>query len=150
MQVDGRRVAAVADHGDQLAIAKLGDPADQFCEDRAADAAAFGAVAHVDRVFDAVAVRRAGAIGRAIAEADHHAAEVRGEPREAARTHVFVAPLQLGHRGRLLLEAREAVQHVVSVDLLHRRHVAGHRRPQLDPLTENTPAPRDRGCASTR
>ena len=70
-----------------------------------------------------------------------------GEPGQPARAYLIEAPAQLLERRRLLLERGEPVQYVVRVDFLNGRQVLGARRPQLHPLTENTRAPRDRGCA---
>src|SRR3954462_3077648 len=150
VQVDRSGVCAVADHRDDVAIAERFATLDQRAKQRAAYAAAFEAVAHVNRILERIPVSGATAIRGAVAVAGDHAAEVGGEVRQAAAVHVVEAPAHFLEGGRLLLERGEAVQHVVRVDRMDSRQIFGASRPHLQPLTENTRAPRGPECASRR
>ena len=137
----------VADHGDELAIARGLAAADELGEQRLADAALERVWTHVDRVLQGIAIRRARAVGRAVAVAGDGAAEIGDQPRQAAAQHILDAPAKLLPRRWLLFEAGEPVQDVVGIDRVDGREVLRRSRAQLDPLSGNSPAPRDRGCA---
>src|SRR5262245_31198253 len=123
VHADRRLVRAVADHGDDLPVAEVRAAPDQLVEQPLADAAAGHVVPDVDRVLERVAVGAARAVRRAVTVAGDVDAVFSDQVGQAAPADLAEAALELFHRGRLLLEGREAVPHVVRVDRVDRRQV---------------------------
>src|SRR3954468_8982969 len=92
VQVDRGGIGAVADYGDELPVAERLAALDQRTQHRAADPTPLGALAHINRILERIAIRRPAAIRRAVAIADERAAEIRGKVGQPARAHIVEAP----------------------------------------------------------
>src|ERR1043166_9655340 len=123
VEPDRGRVAAVADHGDHLAEAAALARFEQRLEQRAADALTLAAGLDVDRVLDGVAVGGARPVGGGIGIADDAPALLGDEVGIAAVDDGAAPTRHFGGVGRLDLEARRAMQHVVMIDRGDRRDI---------------------------
>ena len=116
MQLDRRRLRAVADHGDHQAIIALLTFGNEPIDERAADAAALRVRRDVDRILHGVAIGRPRAVRARIRIAHDGAADLRHEIRIAGVDERALTPRHLGFVRRLVLERCGAVAHRVRID----------------------------------
>ncbi len=129
VQRDRPGLLAVGDDAQHLAPGTGLAAGDQGGQQRTANPATLHGACDVDRILEGVAVGRALAVGARIAIADHLAGALGDEVGQAAGEDRG-APREQHLRGRRhLLEAGQAMQHLVGVDGLDGRHVLLGRIP---------------------
>src|SRR5687768_3345634 len=127
VQADGRRVGAVADHGEHLAPGPAAAPVHERLQERGAHAAAAAPLVDVDGVLERESIRRARAIGAGVAVAGNRAVELGHDVGLARSDDRLVSHAHLLDARRDLLEARQPVQDMVGIDGLDRRDVGRGR-----------------------